>query len=65
MNLVRWNPLRELEELSDRLDRFLARPDTYASNSKEIMTVADWPPSMNISETDEGFHIETELPDVK
>ena len=35
MNLVRWNPLRELEELSDRLDRFLARQDTYASNSKE------------------------------
>ena len=65
MNLVRWNPLRELEEMSERLDRFLARQDTRGANGKEMMTVADWVPSVDISETDEEFHIEAELPEVK
>lgn len=65
MNLVRWNPLRELEEMSDRLNRFIARQDTEGSNGKEMMMVADWTPSVDISETDEAFHIAAELPDVK
>lgn len=65
MNLTRWDPFRELEEMSDRLNRFLTRQDTWRSNNKEFMTVADWVPSVNISETDEEFHIEAELPEVK
>jgi len=65
MNLVRWNPLRELEEMSERLNRFIARQDTRGSNGKEVMTVADWVPTVDISETDEAFHIAAELPEVK
>jgi len=65
MNLVRWNPLRELEEMSDQLNRFFSRQDTQRSNGKEIMTVADWTPSVDISETEVEFHIEAELPEVK
>lgn len=65
MNLVRWNPLRELEELSDRLNSFFVRQDSRRSNGREMMTVADWAPSVDISETDEEFHIEAELPEVK
>ena len=65
MNLVRWNPLRELEEMSDQLNRFFSRQDTQRSNGKEIMTVADWTPSVDISETEEEFHIKAELPEVK
>ena len=65
MNLVRWNPLRELEEMSDQLNRFFSRQDTRRSNGKEIMTVADWTPSVDITETEEEFHIKAELPEVK
>lgn len=65
MNLVRWNPLQELEEMSERLNRFLSRQDAGGSNGKEMMTVADWAPSVDISETDEAFHIAAELPEVK
>lgn len=65
MNLARWNPLRELEELSDRLNSFFVRQDSRGSNGREMMTVADWAPSVDISETDEEFHIEAELPEVK
>lgn len=65
MNLVRWNPLRELEEMSDRLNRFLTRQDIQGSNGRETMMVADWVPPVDISETDEAFHIAAELPEVK
>jgi len=65
MNLVRWNPLRELEEMSDRLNRLFSRQDAQGSNGKEMMMVADWVPSVDISESDEAFHIEADLPDVK
>ena len=65
MNLVRWNPLRELEEMSGRLNRFLTHQHTQGSNGKEMMMVADWTPPVDISETDEAFHIAAELPEVK
>lgn len=65
MNLVRWDPFRELEEMSDRLNRFFARTDARRTNGKEMMTVADWTPSVDISEADEEFQIKAELPGVK
>lgn len=64
-NLVRWNPMRELEEMSERLNRVFSRQSAGESNGKELMTVADWDPPVDISETDEAFHIAVELPDVK
>lgn len=65
MNLVRWDPFRELEEMSDRLNRLVARQDARQSNGKEMLTVADWAPSVDISETEEEFQIKAELPEVK
>lgn len=65
MNLARWNPLRELEVMSDRLNRLFSRQDAQGSNGKEMIMVADWTPSVDISETDEAFHIAAELPEVK
>lgn len=65
MKLVRWNPLRELEEISDRLNRVFPRRNVRESNGREMMTVADWTPPVDISETDEAVHIAAELPEVK
>lgn len=65
MNLVRWNPLRESEKMTDPLNRFFARPDTRRSNGKEMMPVVDWAPFVDISETDGEFHIKTEFPRLK
>ncbi|MEX5282340.1 Hsp20/alpha crystallin family protein [Nitrospira tepida] len=65
MNLVRWDPFRELEEMSDRLNRVFGRPSTAKSDGKETMTVADWTPSVDISETDGEYLIKAELPEVK
>jgi len=65
MALVRWDPFRELEEVSDRLNRMFARPVGRASNGKETMIVADWTPSVDISETEGEYQIKAEIPDVK
>jgi HSP20 family protein len=65
MALVRWDPFRELEEVSDRLNRMFARPATRTANGKETMTVADWLPSVDISETEGEYQIKAEIPDVK
>jgi HSP20 family protein len=61
---MRWDPFRELEEVSDRLNRMFARPSTR-TNGKETMTVADWTPTVDISETDGEYQIKAEIPDVK
>jgi len=65
MNLVRWVPFRELEEMSNRLNRLFERPTLRTGNGKEALTVADWVPSVDISETDTEYLIKAELPEVK
>jgi HSP20 family protein len=62
--LMRWDPFRELEEMSDRLNRMVARPVTKTSG-KEALTVADWMPTVDISETAGEYVIQAELPEVK
>lgn len=41
MNLIRWDPVKELEDMSERLNRMFARPMTRRDNRKETLTVAD------------------------
>lgn len=65
MTLVRWDPFRELEDMSDRLNRVFARPVARASGGKEQLTVADWIPTVDISESDGEYLIKAELPEVK
>lgn len=62
--LMRWDPFRELEDMSDRLNRMFARP-VVRTNGKETLTVADWSPTVDISETDGEYLIKAELPEVK
>jgi HSP20 family protein len=65
MTLVKWDPLRELEEMSDRLNRMFTRPAIARGNGKELLTVADWVPTVDISETELEYLIKAELPEVK
>jgi HSP20 family protein len=65
MALVKWDPFRELEEMSDRLNRVFARPGAWHGTGNEVMTVADWTPTVDISETETEFLIKAELPDIK
>lgn len=70
MSLVRWDPFRELEEMSERLNRAfggLGRPAAARASEagREALTVPDWAPVVDISETDQEYLIKAEIPEVK
>ena len=68
MSLVRWDPFRELEDMSDRLNTMFGRSALARStgpSNKDALTVFDWAPTVDISETPEEFSIKAELPEVK
>ena len=65
MTLVKWDPFRELEEMSNQINRLFVRPSAWQAQSKEAMTVADWTPTVDISETEAEYLIKAELPEVK
>lgn len=64
MNLTTWDPFRELEELSTRLNRALGRP-ALQSGTKDSLAMTDWSPSVDILETAEDFQVKCELPELK
>lgn len=60
MNITRWNPYNEMDDLFRSYNRALAR-----NQSHEGMLSADWSPSVDITESDKEFLIKAELPEVK
>jgi HSP20 family protein len=60
MNIVRWEPLRELDEFFHRYS------PSYARSGQNLQSPAvDWTPAANISETSKEYVIKTELPEMK
>jgi len=64
MNLIKWDPSSELEEISNRLNRIFGRSSVPAKSSQEMLTIADWTPSADVSETDDAYLIKAEIPGV-
>jgi len=58
MNIVRWEPIRELDEFFNRYSR-LANRNLPSSGATE------WAPAADISETEKEYVIKAELPAVK
>lgn len=66
MSLVRWDPFRDLEDMSERLNRILQRPllGRTADAGRERLTVPDWAPPVDIIETPEEFVLKADLPEI-
>ncbi len=62
MALIKWEPMREFEDLVDRYSRAMG---WSASRGQETMTKGDWLPRVDISETEEEFVIKAEIPEVR
>ena len=65
MNLVKWNPSVELEGISNRLNRIFGRPPVRTGSDKKMLTMTDWAPCVDISETDAAYLVNAEIPGVK
>jgi len=64
--LTRWDPLKEMEELQNRLSGFFGRAQARRGNGEqESITVAEWAPLVDITEDDKEYLIKAELPEVK
>jgi len=71
MNLVRrqasvWDPFREFQEISDRLNRYFQSSVAESNASgNQALRGFDWSPAVNISETEKAYLIKLDLPEVK
>lgn len=64
--LTRWDPLKELEELQNRIGGWWTRlPTRPEIGREEAMTVAQWAPLVDITEDEKEFVVKAELPEVK
>ena len=61
MDIIKWHPAREMENLFDRYTKSMSWPQW---GNQEIMTTGDWAPRVDISETDKEFVIKAEIPEV-
>jgi HSP20 family protein len=64
MSIVRWDPFRELEDMSNRLNRVFGRVPLTREADKDAMVAFDWAPSVDISENAEEFILKAEIPGV-
>ena len=62
MQLTKWDPFREMEDVFDRYSKALSWSRLGGS---EIMTGGDWAPRVDIAETEKEFIIKAEVPEVK
>jgi len=65
--LGRWNrpdPFKELEEIGHRFNRLFGGFPMIGEGSREAMTVADWAPSVDITEDSKEYLIKAEIPEV-
>lgn len=60
MALVKWEPLREMEDMFDRYTSKLGWPRL----GHEAFSASDWSPKVDIVETDKEYTIKAELPEV-
>ena len=64
MELARWNPFRELEDMQGRLNRLFGEP-SFARTGENGMSFSGWSPAVDVQETDKEYLIKADLPDVK
>jgi HSP20 family protein len=63
--LTRWDPFKELEDMQSRLSTLFGRMPVRKDGEKEVMTMAEWAPLVDITEDEKEYLIKAELPEVK
>jgi len=64
MTLIRWEPLRDLDDIFSRYSPFLGRLANARQTATEEGDLPSWTPLANISETETDYLIKAELPEV-
>ena len=64
MNLVKWNPWREMDTFSDRVNRLFNEPYFPTVRLSEDFETGNWRPVVDIYENDDGIVIKADLPGI-
>ena len=64
MNLVRWNPFREMTAMQNRIDRMFNNPYWLTDRVGDDTGMGMWNPVVDLYEKDDHFVIKAELPGV-
>ena len=62
MNLVRWNPLREMNSLQHRLNHLLADSFFQPTQSEDELSLGTWHPVVDMYDEGDRIVIKAELP---
>jgi len=65
MQITRWNPFLEIDDVQQRLNQRLNRLFVERSGKVGESSFADFMPAVDIEETDAEFVVKADLPDVK
>ena len=63
MKMMRWDPFRELETISNRLNQVFNQRMPTVGDEEPVF--ADWAPPMDVEETDTEYVLKADLPDVR
>lgn len=61
----RWEPLSELDQMTERMRRMLEQTFGAFGWSSPLTERAGWSPPVDLEETDDAYVVEAELPGVK
>jgi HSP20 family protein len=63
--LIRWDPFKEMDDLQGRFAKLFGLTPARIANAEEALTVAEWVPSVDITEDDKEYLVKADLPEVK
>jgi HSP20 family protein len=64
--LTRWDPFKEMEELQSRFTKlFGLRPARTENGGRELMTITEWAPSVDIIENEKEYLVKADLPEIR
>jgi HSP20 family protein len=63
--LIRWDPFKEMEDLQSRFTKLLGlTPARTENGGRELMTITEWAPSVDIIEDEKEWLVKADLPEV-